>query len=501
MRTESASPNTGKSAANQSTSSASSAREIDSDRAPTREPRRTAQVTHLHGDGTQRRTAHPTRVAAAAADACGATAPTLRVSGPKQQQQTFPDCPGLVRITYPSGRATWFFDYRHPVTGKRTKALIGPANEKSAWPKGRKRGAANARPSSTDDAMIQANALREALARGIVPADIGLTVEEFVLGRYVEACRRANKRSLPGDLVRFRKHLSAAIGALALAKVHRLHLVSALDRLSAAGMSPATRNRVNALLRAIWGVAKDLGLIEVSPADDLPWLKEHTPKPTSFEREELARLGQALETATEFLQVFAGIAATTAMRSGEVQRMKWEDIDYEASQILLPVTKSGEVQEVELTPAVRAYLDIAATWRRDGNPYVFPRPRARTPLPVPREEWHKVLERAKLPKQGFHVLRRTWATLAAYADVPLITISRGLRHASISTTDRHYLATNRDKQHAAAAEVGDLVRNAMGARPADLPPCPAAASRLQHFDLSVPPLQPLTQGDSYDPQD
>lgn len=462
MRAKTASTHTGRTAATQPTSSAPGAREHRPDPAPEREPHATAQVFYLHADGAQ----HPTRVAAAAADACGTTAPELRARRPKQTQTTVPDCPGLVLVTYPSGRATWFFDFRHPVTDLRSKVRIGPANDKSGRPGDRGRapssGGRGDAPLSTNDAVIRATAMREGLARGVIPVEIDLTFGEFVVGLYADACRRAGKRSLADDLSRARKHLPL-LADQALRGIHKRQLIALLDRLSEAGMSAATRNRIAALLRAIYETARDLGLVEASPASDLPWLPENPPEPKSFTPEELNRLGVELMEASEILQVFAGLAATTAMRSGEVQTLKWEDIDFEAGEILLPVTKSGRPQKVPLTPAVRAYLDVAAGWRRDGNPHVFPRPRGRTPLPVPRKEWHETLARASLPKQGFHVLRKTWATQAAYAGVPVITISRALRHAAVSTTERHYLATRRDEQHAAANQVGDLFRAALGA--------------------------------------
>ncbi|WP_343622401.1 tyrosine-type recombinase/integrase [Roseateles puraquae] len=467
MRAKTASTHPGRTAENQPTSSGPGAREHRPDPAPEREPHATAQVIYLHGDGAQHRTQHPTRVAAAAADACDTTAPELRARRPKQTQTTVPDCRSLVLVTYPSGRATWFFDFRHPVTGLRSKVRMGPANDKSGRPGDRGRapssGGRGVVPLSTNDAVIKATAMREALARGVVPVEIDLTFGEFVVGLYADACRRTGKRSLADDLSRARKHLLPLLSDQVLRGIHKRQLVALLDRLSEAGMSAATRNRIAALLRAIYRTAQDLGLVEASPAVDLPWLPENPPEPKSFPLDELSRLGVELKVASELLQVFAGIAATTAMRSGEVQNLKWEDIDFEAGEILLPVTKSGRPQKVPLTPAVRAYLDVAAGWRRDGNPYVFPRPRGRTPLPVPRKEWHETLARASLPKQGFHVLRKTWATQAAYAGVPVITISRALRHAAVSTTERHYLATRRDEQHAAANQVGDLFRAALGA--------------------------------------
>lgn len=437
-----------------------------------------AQIFHLPTEGIDGRLQRPTAAGAAAAQACGTSVPTLAARRPKQTQTTVPGCPGLVRVTYPSGRSTWFFDFVDPNSGKRTKVRIGPANAKSARPASRTAGrkaAGSAAALCTDDATAKAEAMREGLSRGISPAQVNLSFGEFVVGLYVDACQRAGKRSLRDDLSRARKHLLPLLADLMLRAIHKRQLVNLLERLTQLGMSPATRNRIAALLRAIFACALEQGLIAINPAADLPWLPENPPAPTTFTPEELARLGEALKVASEILQVFVGIASTTAMRCGEVQNLKWEDIDYEAGEILLPVTKSGRPQKVPLTAAVRAYLDVAAGWRRDGNPHVFPRPRACTPLPVPRKEWHETLARASLPKQGFHTLRRAWATQGAYLGLPVITISRGLRHAAISTTERHYLATRRDEQHAAASQVGDLLRTAMGAGPADPSPSAAAA--------------------------
>ncbi len=74
----------------------------------------------------------------------------------------------------------------------------------------------------------------------------------------------------------------------------------------------------------------------------------------------------------------------------------------------------------------------------------------------------RVLTAAGLPKIRPHDLRHTYATLAIQASVPLLTVSRQLRHASIGTTadiDAH--AVPRSNRAAADALEAILMGNQM----------------------------------------
>ena len=62
------------------------------------------------------------------------------------------------------------------------------------------------------------------------------------------------------------------------------------------------------------------------------------------------------------------------------------------------------------------------------------------------------------PSACFHTLRKSTASLAASSGVDVISISRLLRHRSIRTTERHYLATHHDNLHRAVKVVSDLIR-------------------------------------------
>jgi len=64
------------------------------------------------------------------------------------------------------------------------------------------------------------------------------------------------------------------------------------------------------------------------------------------------------------------------------------------------------------------------------------------------------------PSACFHTLRKSTATLAATHGVDILTVSRLLRHRSIRTTERHYLATRQDSLFQAVDVVSGLLQGA-----------------------------------------
>lgn len=67
-------------------------------------------------------------------------------------------------------------------------------------------------------------------------------------------------------------------------------------------------------------------------------------------------------------------ALDTAMRRGEIFKMKWQDVDFEANEIRIPLTntKTEEARTVGITPRLREELEkLWETSLHDGNHYVF----------------------------------------------------------------------------------------------------------------------------------
>jgi integrase len=127
----------------------------------------------------------------------------------------------------------------------------------------------------------------------------------------------------------------------------------------------------------------------------------------------------------------------------------------------LPDSKTGQ-KIVYLPPAAVELLRRLP--RVDDNPYVIPGRLRGTHLQNLRDPWQAIRKAAKVDGATLHDLRRTHASVALNAGVPLATVGGLLGHATPQTTARYaFLAQPTLKD--AAALVGDRIAAAMdGAR-------------------------------------
>ena len=66
-------------------------------------------------------------------------------------------------------------------------------------------------------------------------------------------------------------------------------------------------------------------------------------------------------------------AACTALRRGDVCRLRWDGVDLEEDFVTVKTTKTGETVEIPIFPPFRAVLEEALGKRKKGVPYVWPK--------------------------------------------------------------------------------------------------------------------------------
>lgn len=104
----------------------------------------------------------------------------------------------------------------------------------------------------------------------------------------------------------------------------------------------------------------------------LPKKDEKTVHRRPFTGEELeAIFAAAREVDPELFPVIVADACT-ALRRGDVCRLRWDAIDMEEGFAMVKTTKTGEDVEIPIFPPFRVVLEEAARKRKQGVPYVFP---------------------------------------------------------------------------------------------------------------------------------
>lgn len=104
----------------------------------------------------------------------------------------------------------------------------------------------------------------------------------------------------------------------------------------------------------------------------LPKRAENTVHRRPFTGDELEAVFSAAAAVDPELHPVIVAAACTALRRGDVAKLKWDAVDLAGGFATVKTTKTGETVEIPIFPPFRKVLDDAAKSRRKGNPYVFP---------------------------------------------------------------------------------------------------------------------------------
>jgi integrase len=165
--------------------------------------------------------------------------------------------------------------------------------------------------------------------------------------------------------------------------------------------------------------------------------------------EEYARLYAAMDDLVAsgdlrpMVRAFVVVAALTGARRGELQSLRWGDIDLTERRIVLRGTKGSKLakqgpklEHISLPwRAADALIEIEP---EDGSPndLVFVPMRGER-MSVNRD-WNRIRDAAKLPADlTLHGLRHSVGTAAVIAGLSLPEVQRLLRHRNVSVTSRY----------------------------------------------------------------
>src|SRR5215218_4468772 len=277
-----------------------------------------------------------------------------------------------------------------------------------------------------------------------------------------------------------RVHLAPALGRVKLKALTPAHVRGLYREKLDSGLSPRSVLHIHRTLSKALKQATDDGLIPRNVAAPV--------KPPRPRREEIRLLNhqqvQALfETAREDrLEALYVVAVTTGLRRGELQGLKWEDLDLEAGTLqvrrtlseprggyIFEAPKSGKGRNIRLTQRATAALRehrkrqleerirLGTLWQDHG--LVFPSG-AGTPLSGGNlnRAFKALLKRAGLSSMiRFHDLRHTCATLLLKQGVNPKFVQELLGHRDVSLTLNVYSHVLPDMGGIAAGAMDDAL--------------------------------------------
>lgn len=195
-------------------------------------------------------------------------------------------------------------------------------------------------------------------------------------------------------------------------------------------------------LAASFQKAVDWEYIEVNP-----WRKIKKPKPPEklpayFSKEDFARLIEA--TDSQLYRDLFQVAVFTGMRAGELQHLKWDNVDFNNKLIYVRSngefrTKTRRDRSIPMNDRVEEILKGRFAAFADQVDYVFFNKDGNK---LSHETTGKPIKKA-VRKAGlntdlhFHSLRHTFATWAVQSGMPLYAVSKLMGHSTTRMTEKY----------------------------------------------------------------
>ncbi|HLG44087.1 MAG TPA: tyrosine-type recombinase/integrase [Nitrospirales bacterium] len=317
------------------------------------------------------------------------------------------------------------------------------------------------------------------------PADSPVAVPTFaeVAGQWEQVNSPAWKqgtRITYGNALRL--HLLPPLGALPITDITANRVEAWWTALRHKGFSKKHLAILRAILRGICRRAVSLGVLSANPVERIEGRlgrqdTEIRQADYLIQQDLTTLLGAAERVCPREYPIILAMASC-GLRIGEAVALQVGDLDVPGLQVHIRRTarrgyvsspKSGKAGTVDVPTSTMAVLanvreirQVEAAVQGTEARWLFPGDTAGMPVTPEAvgKALRKALTAAGVRKIRPHDLRHGYATLAIQAGVPLLTVSRQLRHASISTTaDLYTHAVPGSNRAAAEALEAVLTRN------------------------------------------
>lgn len=381
------------------------------------------------------------------------------------------DVPDFRLRVRPSGRKS--YELRFKLPGSRTPRQIKIGDHGRPW--------------TADEARDEAKRLLRQVYDGLDPLDQkselrdAITIDGLIDVYLAEGpAYKPDKRPTSWEVDRYnlQNHLRPLLGKKLARDLTKDHLVVWQDQVANGATakrekSPKKRGVINitggpgAAAKAIRCVAamlewaRERGYVTVNIARDVKKIQDGE-RERYLQDDEAARIWNSVEdmvadgTLAARLGVAFKLILLTGARIGEIRGLKWSEIDLQRKLVFLPPArhKSGGRNKPKSLELPLAAVQLLKAFKEDAphRSYVFPAQAypvkgdkaakipdrfLDAPMAPPYSQWDRVMTRARVSDASFHVLRHTFASQVMADNTSLLTLSKMLGHARVSTTQRY----------------------------------------------------------------
>lgn len=374
-----------------------------------------------------------------------------RVDGlkPRAERYTVNDGGGLGLRVGPTGRKTWFMVYRDH-GGRQRRQTLGTYPAVSL---------ASARTMHAEklEAVGLGRNIEPASQRGMkmTLTDLWRQFDEA----HVEQRLKPKTQSLYRDF--WKNHIAPALGRRRIVEITRADVRAMHAELGRAGKTRSA-NLAVAVVRSMLSHAIDQELLAgPNPAVGVK-LYDEPPRERYLNPDEIGRLYAALEADATDLgdwtwHDLVKLLLLTGARRGNVQSMRWQDIDWQGRRWMIPGshTKTKRLYLVELPRGAVEILDRrrrdaeadhqaklaeareAGTSAPERSPWVFPSVGKSGHLECAKNAWNRIRTAADLCDVRMHDLRHTHASVMINGGTSLAIVGAQLGHSRAETTQRY----------------------------------------------------------------
>ena len=319
---------------------------------------------------------------------------------------------------------------------------------------------AHGSPWTADQARIEARKILGRAANGGDPAKEKqnkkkqITVAELC-DLYLEQGVATKKPStIATDKGRIERHIKPLLGKKRVPEVTRadikLFLQDVADGKTAKDVKTGLRgraivkggkgtaSRTVGLLGGIFSYAFDCNLIEINPVRGVKRFPDKKGQ-RYLSQQELVALGQAINVAADRNENQYAIAILkllifTGARKGEIEALKWEEVDFTNGYLRLADTKTGQ-KAIHLNTGAKEILEKISHIGRSA--FVFPALRGAGHYTGTPKVWRKIRIAARIEDVRLHDLRHSFASIAVSGGASLPIIGALLGHTDSATTQRY----------------------------------------------------------------
>lgn len=289
------------------------------------------------------------------------------------------------------------------------------------------------------------------------------TLADFFNDTYLPYAK-VHKRSWVRDVQLFAR-IQKAFGHLRLDQIQKQRVAVWHAGLLEEGLSAASADHHPKLIRRMFSMAQEYGLIEKNPLAKFALFNHDNKVEHYLADEQLCKLMDVLRTdSNRAVCNMAILLLGTGCRLNEILTARKSDIDVE-NRVLRIAASNSKSKRIRAVPLNDASLDIILKQVEDtkGYDYLFINHQTGKPYTTIMKVWTRLRNKAELPHLRIHDLRHSFASFLVNSGRTLYEVQQILGHSQSIVTERYaHLSTKTLQEASNSASM--IIKGAMQQR-------------------------------------